>query len=95
MQKITIDVKPQNAKKVLQILEALQPSLVEKINLQNEIKPVKSSLNKTNSNSRYLSKEAYKQKLQKQPVMEDEFLAGKSSSGKYASTQEYKKRLQK
>lgn len=98
MQKITIDVAPKNIKKVLSILEALQPELIEKVQLSNTqktgAKPVKSSLNKTNSSSRYLSKEAYKQKLQKPVVKDDEFLSASPSSSKYLKPNEYKKRLQ-
>ena len=107
MNKITIDIKPKNLKKVLSILEALKPELIENIHAQKsqstkEIKPVKSSLDKIENKSqpemnsgRYLSKDAYKKKLQKQPIIEDEFLAGKQNSGKYLSPENFKNKLKK
>lgn len=107
MHKITIDVKPKNLKKMLSILEALQPELIENIQQDQtsklkKIKPVKSSLDKIEtaspqktSSSKYLSKDAYRKKLQKQPILEDEFLATSTSSGKYLSPNDYKKQLKK
>lgn len=107
MNKITIDIKPKNLKKVLSILEALKPELIENIHNEksfnaNAIKPVKSSLDKIENKAqsdynatRYLSKDAYKKKLQKQPILEDEFLAGQQNSGKYLSPDNFKNRLKK
>ena len=107
MHKITIDVKPKNLKKILSVLEALQPELIETIQQDKtaelkKIKPVKSSLDKIEtasqqktSSSKYLSKDAYRKKLQKQPILEDEFLSSSTSSGKYLSPKDYKNQLKK
>lgn len=95
MSKIVIEVKDSKLSKVMTLLESMSPELIQSVSLQKGATPVKSSLNKSNNQGKYMSRDAYKNKVQEQPVLEDEFLAGKSSSGKYVNPSEYKKRLNK
>jgi len=90
MAKITLDVEEKNLSTVLTILQNLKPGLIKNIS-QEQIKPVSSSINKQN-NKRYLSKDAYKKKLN-QNILEDEFLPKTTSASKYLSPQEFKNRL--
>ena len=77
------------------------PKLIEKYKNQNDIKPVKSSLDKIetqmtqqiNSN-KYLSKSKYKQKMNQKPEV-DEFLPKSTSTGKYLSREDFKNKLKK
>ncbi len=101
MSKITLDVDDANLPVVLNILEDLKEGLVKNISVSklNNIKPVKSSLDKIetqatqqiNSN-KYLSKSKYKQKMNQRP-QEDEFLPKTTTSGKYLSRDDYKNKL--
>ncbi len=94
MAKITLDIDDKNLSTVLNILENLKTGLIKNIDLNKNtnIKPVSSSIN-NNENKRYMSKDVYKQKLQQQKVLEDEFLAKPTSSNKYLSKEEFKQRL--
>ena len=103
MRKITLDVNDSNLPTVLNILENLKDGLVQNIsvNKQNNIKPVKSSLDTIETKStqqidqnKYLSKSKYKQKMNKRPE-EDEFLPKSTSTGKYLSREDFKNRLKK
>jgi len=94
MAKITIDINDKDLPTVLNILENLNSGLilnlaVETTNqLNKEIKPMSSSIS-NQTNKRYLSKEKYKQKLNKN-IEEDEFLPKSNSSGKYLSPEDFK-----
>jgi hypothetical protein len=94
MAKITLDIDDKNLPTVLNILENLKTGLIKNINLNKNtnIKPVSSSIN-NNENKRYMSKDTYKQKLQQQKVLEDQFLARPTSSNKYLSKEEFKQKL--
>lgn len=94
MAKITLDVDDKNLKTVLNILENLKTGLIKSIDTKKKqapAKPVSSSLS-NNGNKKYLSKNAYKEKLN-QKVEEDEFFARPVSTSKYVSPEAYKKRL--
>ncbi|TLP40728.1 hypothetical protein [Arcobacter arenosus] len=94
MAKITLDIDDKNLPTVLNILENLKTGLIKNIDLNKKtnIKPVSSSIN-NNENKRYMSKDTYKQKLQQQKVLEDQFLARPTSSNKYLSKEEFKQKL--
>ncbi|WP_072681116.1 hypothetical protein [Arcobacter sp. LA11] len=99
MAKITIDVNDKNLPTVLNILENLKSELITNLSVdtknkvKKDIKPVSSSMG-NQSNKRYLSKDAYKQKLNQKPE-EDEFLPKTTSTGKYLSANDFKNRLKK
>ena len=98
MAKITLDVEEKNLSVVLNILENLKSGLIKDINIgklekTTKLKPVSSSL-ENKSNKRYLSKEKYKDRLNK-TVLEDEFLAKTPTKGRYLSPEEFKNRLKK
>lgn len=107
MNTISIHVKEKNLKKVLSVLEALKPELIESITQETvpkrkDSKPIKSSLDKIETRApsiinpnKYLSKKSYQQKRQQEPILEDDFLTGQQRSGKYLNSNEYKKRLKK
>ncbi|WP_320036447.1 hypothetical protein [Halarcobacter sp.] len=82
MAKINIDVDDKNLTTVMTILKNLKSGLIKNINVES----------KNNEKDRYLSKEKYKQKVQKK-VLEDEFLPKSTSTSKYLSPNEFKKRL--
>lgn len=94
MAKITLDIEDKNLTTVLNILENLKAGLIKNIDLNKKAdgKPKSSSLN-GGENKRYLSKQAYKQKVQQRKVLEDEFLPKSNSSSRYLSPQEFKNRL--
>ena len=105
MSKIVLEVDDKKLPAVLNILENLKEGLIQNIsvnaisNKQNDIKPVKSSLDKIETKSsnqidsnKYLSKAKYKQKLNQKPE-EDEFLPKTTSSGKYLSRDDFKNKL--
>lgn len=104
MSKITLDVEDSNLPIVLNILENLKKGLIQKVSVNklNDIKPIRSSLDKIETNStqqinqnKYLSKSKYKQKMNQRP-QEDEFLPkSTSSSGKYLSRDDFKNKLKK
>lgn len=104
MSKITLDVEDSNLPIVLNILENLKKGLIQKVSVNklNDIKPIRSSLDKIETNStqqinqnKYLSKSKYKQKMNQRP-QEDEFLPkATSSSGKYLSRDDFKNKLKK
>jgi len=107
MSKIVLEIDDKNLPAVLNILENLKEGLIQDLSVsnistqQNDIKPVKSSLDKIESNSskqvnsnKYLSKAKYKQKLNHQPE-EDEFLPKTASTGKYLSRDDFKNKLKK
>lgn len=89
MPQITIEVEDKHYTKVLSILTNLKPELIYAVNINNSSKPVTSSQNK------YLSKDKYKNKVvEKQPILEDDFLSGKNQSrGKYLNKNAYKSKL--
>ena len=89
MPQITIEVEDKHYTKVLSILTNLKPELIRAVNIANTSKPLSSSENK------YLSKDKYKQKVvEKQPILEDEFLSSKNQSrGKYLNKNAYKSKL--
>jgi|GEM_PF-416411 len=105
MSKIVLEVDDKNLPTVLNILENLKEGLIQDLSVsnistkQNDIKPLKSSLdkieakssNQVNSN-KYLSKAKYKQKLNQKPE-EDEFLPKTTSTGKYLSRDDFKNKL--
>lgn len=94
MAKIKLDIDEKNLSTVLNILENLKQGLVKNIEIDKKesSKPISSSI-KNDMGSRYLSKEKYKQKLQRR-VLEDDFLPKTTaSSGRYLSPAEFKKRL--
>ena len=100
MSKIIIDVDNNKLSKVMNILENMKPELIRSISLDKGAKPVKSSLDKietkasnTANANKYLSTSSYKKKMQKQPILEDEFLATKTSTGKYLNHTDYKNKL--
>ena len=106
MPKIVIDVDSNKLSKVMNILENLQPELIQGISLEKSnvkpAKPISSSLDKIETRAaqpvntnKYLSSASYKKKIQKQPILEDEFLATKTSTGKYLNANDYKNRLNK
>lgn len=94
MAKVTLDIDDKNLPIVLNILENLKAGLIKNIdtNKKQNIKPVSSSIS-NNENKRYLSRDAYKQKLQQQKVLEDDFLPKTTSNNKYLSKEEFKERL--
>jgi len=102
MSKIVLDIDDKNLPVVLSILENLKVGLIQNITVNNtktNIKPVKSSLDKieTQSNqqthqNKYLSKSKYKQKINQKPE-EDEFLPKTTSTGKYLSKADFKNKL--
>lgn len=94
MAKIILDVDDKNLSTILNILENLKSGLIKNIDTvkKNNIKPISSSIS-NQENKKYLSKDRYKQKLQKQKILEDEFLPKTSSTSKYISREEYKSRL--
>jgi len=103
MRKISLDVNDTDLPTVLNILENLKDGLVQNIsvNKQNNIKPVKSSLDTIETKStqqidqnKYLSKSKYRQKMNQKPE-EDEFLPKSTSTGKYLSREDFKNRLKK
>jgi hypothetical protein len=92
MAKITLDIDDKNVSTVLIILQNLKNGLIKNISHEKQqIKPISSSLEAQN-NKKYLSKEAYKNKLN-QKVLEDEFLPRTTSARKYISPEDFKKRL--
>lgn len=93
MAKIILDVDDKNLSTVLNILENLKTGLIKNIDTQKRAssKPVSSSLS-NNDNKKYLSKSAYKNRLN-QKVEEDEFFARPVAASKYVSPSDYKKRL--
>jgi hypothetical protein len=93
MTKITLEIEDKNLSTVLNILDNLKTGLIldRTINKNEKIKPVSSSIS-NNENKRYLSKEAYKKRLN-QKIEEDEFLPKVTNPNKYLSSEEYKKRL--
>ena len=101
MSKITFDIDDANLPTVLNILENLKDGLIKNISVSklNNIKPVKSSLDKIETQStqqisqnKYLSKSKYKQKMNQRPE-EDEFLPKTTTSGKYLSRDDFKNKL--
>jgi len=101
MSKITFDIDDANLPAVLNILENLKDGLIKNISVSklNNIKPVKSSLDKIETQStqqisqnKYLSKSKYKQKMNQRPE-EDEFLPKPTTSGKYLSRDDFKNKL--
>lgn len=96
MAKITLDVDDKNLSTVLTILNNLKSGLINNLDTtisQKAAKPVSSSI-ASSGQKKYLSKSQYKKKLN-QPVLEDEFLATKTSTGKYLNSTDYKNRLKK
>jgi len=99
MAKITLDVTDKNLPTVLNILENLKSGLVTNLSvdvknqIKNNSKPISSSLGDQNK-KRYLSKDAYKEKLKQRPI-EDEFLPKSTSTGRYLSTEEFKNKLKR
>jgi len=81
MAKINLEVDDKNLSTVMTILKNLKIGLIK--NIEIDSKQVE---------HRYISKEKYKQKIQKK-VLEDEFLAKTTSSSKYLSPAEFKKKL--
>jgi len=103
MSKITLDVDDKNLDTVMTVLNNLKAGLIQDISVSkmNKIKPVKSSLDKIETQAtqqvnanKYLSKSKYKQKINQKPE-EDEFLPKTTATGKYLSKDAYKKKLQK
>lgn len=101
MSKITFDTDDANLPTVLNILENLKDGLIKNISVSklDNIKPVKSSLDKIETQStqqisqnKYLSKSKYKQKMNQRPE-EDEFLPKTTTSGKYLSRDDFKNKL--
>ena len=94
MAKITLDIDNKNLPTILNILQNLKSGLIKNIDVEKQVnnKPVSSSLS-NNENKRYLSKDSYKQKLQQQKILEDEFLPKTKSSSKYLSKEEFKSKL--
>lgn len=99
MPRITIDVNDKNLPIVLNILENLKLGLVTNLSvdvkdkIRKDIKPVSSSIENQNT-KRYLSKDKYKQKINKKPE-EDEFLTKSTSSSRYLSLTDFKNKLKK
>lgn len=99
MPKITIDVNDTNLPIVLNILENLKLGLVTNLSvdvkdkIRKDIKPVSSSIGNQNT-KRYLSKDKYKQKINRRPE-EDEFLAKSTSPSRYLSPTDFKNKLKK
>lgn len=94
MAKITLDIDDKNLPTVLNILENLKSGLIKNINSEKKtnIKPISSSISNS-GNKRYLSRDKYKQKLQQQKPLDDEFLPKTTSTSKYLSKDEFKDRL--
>lgn len=99
MPKISIDVNNKNLPTVLNILENLKSGLITNLSVdakdqsKKDIKPVSSSLGNQN-NKRYLSKDKYKQKINKNRE-ENEFSPKSTSTGRYLSVNEFKNKLKK
>lgn len=93
MAKITLEVDEKNRSTVINILQNLKAGLIKDIKIQNQeqIKPISSSINNQN-NKKYLSKDAYKKRLS-QKVLEDDFLPKTNSSSKYLSKEAFKQKL--
>lgn len=96
MSKIILDIDDKNLSTVLNILENLKSGLIKNIDVSKkvDIKLVSSSISNSGSNKRYLSKDAFKQKIQQQKVLEDDFLPKPTSASKYLSKEEFKQRIQ-
>jgi len=103
MSKITLEIDDKDLPTVLNILENLKSGLIKNLSVNkiNNIKPVKSSLDKIETQStqqlnsnKYLSKSKYKQKINQRPEV-DEFLPNSTSTGKYLSRENFKNQLKK
>lgn len=92
MAKITLDIDDKDLPIVLNILQNLKSGLIKNIDANTKVKPVSSSINNS-QNKRYLSKDDYKQKLQQQKVLEDDFLPKATSAKRYLSKDEFKQKL--
>ena len=98
MAKITIDVNEKNLPTILNILENLKSGLVSNLSvdatnlIDKDNKPISSSIGVQN-NKRYLSKDKYKQKINKRHAEEDEFSPKATSTGRYLSTADFKNKL--
>ena len=99
MAKITIDVNEKNLPTVLNILENLKSGLLSNLSVDNknlikkDTKPISSSIG-TQNKGRYLSKDKYKQKINKRPD-EDEFISKTTSTSRYLSPDDFKNKLKK
>lgn len=92
MAKVILDVDDKNLDTVLTILKNLKSGLVK--NMTTDSAVVSSSVKKTSPN-KYMSKSNYKQKLQQQKVLEDEFLPSTTSNSRYLSPKDFKDKLKR
>jgi len=99
MAKIILECEDKNLPIILNILENLKSGLLKDIsvnkidNPNKSIKPVSSSLGEQNQ-KRYLSKDKYKQKLNK-IQHKDELGKQSTSTGKYLSADDFKNKNNK
>lgn len=94
MAKITLDIDDKHVQTVLTILKSLKTGLIKGIHTHKQTaQPVSSSLNNKSTKQKYLSSSQYKQKQQQ--ILEDDFLASKTSTGKYLDPTKFKEKLRK
>lgn len=94
MAKVTLEIDDKNLSTVLNILKNLKTGLIKNIDTDKKAvaKPVSSSFSNSSAGKKYLSKTAYKDRLN-QKVEDDEFFARPVSASKYVSPSDFKKRL--